>query len=493
MRSMHPTRALALLLPVCLLAACAPTSRQAPRTSEDRAAARFDSLRAYPGELRAFLRAMPKGGDLHNHLSGAVYAETFIDWAAGKNLCATPESNLVPPPCRAAAGQRPVAEAVTDPDLRRRLIDAWSMRGWSRPQGGPFGGHEQFFAAFGRFGPATDGRGGAMLAEAVSRAARGNVSYLELMQTLDGGTAMGIGLGVGWDVEARRAADADFDRMVTALQTAGIDRAVEDASENARRAGAVKDSLLACGTARAEPGCDVAVRWLYQVLREGPPERVFAQILTGFLLADAADNGVVGLNLVQPEDGFYSLRDYSLHMRFIGFLKARYPHVQVSLHAGELAVGLVPPEELTFHIREAVHVAGASRIGHGVAVMHEERPYELLRDLRERNILVEICLSSNDGILGVRGADHPLRTYRNHGVPLALATDDEGVSRGDLTTEFHKAAIEQGLGYRDLKEMARRSIDHAFVEEAVKTRLRDRLERDFAAFEADVFAVPARP
>src|SRR5690606_35677389 len=103
--------------------------------------------------------------------------------------------------------------------------------------------------------------------------------------------------------------------------------------------------------------------------------------------------------------------------------------------------------------------------------------------MRERGVLVEICLTSNDGILGVRGAEHPLRTYRNHGVPVALATDDEGVSRSDLTQEFFRAATEQGLGYRELKEMARNSLRYAFVEEPVKARLLEALERDFEAFE----------
>ena len=85
-------------------------------------------------------------------------------------------------------------------------------------------------------------------------------------------------------------------------------------------------------------------------------------------------------------------------------------------------------------------------------------PYELLQEMARRNVLVEICLSSNDLILGISGAQHPLATYLQYGVPVALATDDEGVSRSEISREFLKAAQEQGLGYVQLKTMARNSL-----------------------------------
>jgi len=215
----------------------------------------------------------------------------------------------------------------------------------------------------------------------------------------------------------------------------------------------------------ADPGCAVQARWLYQVLRGLPPQQVFAQILTGFELAKA-DPRVVGFNLVMPEDGLVSMRDFTLQMRMIDYLHQFYPQVKVSLHAGELSAGLVPPEGMRFHIRQSVELGHASRIGHGVDVMYEDRPEELLREMARRGVMVEIALTSNDAILGVRGRDHPLSAYRAFGVPVALATDDEGVARSEMTREWVKAVEEQGLGYRDLKAMARTSLEHAFVEGA---------------------------
>jgi hypothetical protein len=77
--------------------------------------------------------------------------------------------------------------------------------------------------------------------------------------------------------------------------------------------------------------------------------------------------------------------------------------------------------------------------------------------------MVEICLSSNDLILGISGSRHPLATYIEYGVPVALATDDEGVSRSEISMEFLKAAEGQGLGYPQLKTMARNSLQYSFV------------------------------
>jgi adenosine deaminase len=110
-----------------------------------------------------------------------------------------------------------------------------------------------------------------------------------------------------------------------------------------------------------------------------------------------------------------------------------------------------------------VELGHAERIGHGVSVLYENDATGLLRLMHQRRILVEINLSSNDLILGVRGADHPLPAYRKYGVPLALSTDDEAVSRTHLTEQYQHAALTYGLRYADLKEMARNSLEYSFA------------------------------
>jgi adenosine deaminase len=158
------------------------------------------------------------------------------------------------------------------------------------------------------------------------------------------------------------------------------------------------------------------------------------------------------------------MRDFSLHMRLLDYLHSVYPKVQVTLHAGELAPGLVPPEGLRFHIRESIERGHATRIGHGVDIMQEDDAVALLKRMARDKIMVEICLTSNTGILGVSGTQHPLATYLKYGVPTALATDDEGVSRSEMTHEYVRAVQEQNISYRQLKTMARNSLQYAFVE-----------------------------
>ena len=421
---------------------------------------------------------MPKGGDLHNHLSGAVYAESYLSWAADDTVClATATMSIVPAPCDASAGRPPAATVLQNSVLFNQAIDAMSMRHWDAS----LNGHDHFFATFGKFGPAS-AKTGDMLAEVAARAAAEHVSYLELMLTPDGGVGTAHGLAAGWD--------SDFANMRDRLLAAGFrDAVVSAARGRLDQAEARERELLTCGTSQPDPGCRVTIRYISQVSRAGVRESVFAQMLAGFEVA-AADPRVVGINLVQPEDDPAAVRDFSLQMSMLDFLHRLYSGVKITLHAGELVEGLVPPETLRFHMRESVRVGHALRIGHGAGVMYEDDPFELLKELATKRVLVEIALSSNDLILGIKGSRHPLRTYLKYGVPVALVTDDAGVSRSTMTLEYRKAVEEQGVDYRTLKQMARNSIDFSFADPATRTRLRADLDSAFRAFEGRLLRRP---
>lgn len=456
---MRPRLTSALRLPLLagltVLAACAPNAPlpPAPAPSSDEAVTEraFDALRGDSARLEVFLRAMPKGGDLHTHLSGAVYAESFLKWAAEDGLCVnTATLVVVPPPCDAASGRPPVAGA--DAGLRDNLIDAFSTRNYKPAVEN---GHERFFTTFDRFGLVSATHVGDMLAEVAARAGRGGVRYVEIMHTAGGLKAGALGASVGWS--------DDWAGLRERILAAGLRDTLTSIAREMDREEAQRDAVLRCRADNPDVGCAVTQRYLYQVLRAFPREMVFAQILAGFELT-RADARFVGFNLVQPEDDRVAMDDYALHMRIIGFLKQFYPEVPVSLHAGELTHGLVPPEGLSFHIRDAVEVAGARRIGHGVDVLMERDPDALLRSMAARRVMVEINLTSNDVILGVTGARHPLKTYLAYGVPVALSTDDEGVSRSEMMLEYRKAVEEQGVDYRTLKAMARNSLEYAFLE-----------------------------
>jgi adenosine deaminase len=475
-------KAIFLFCPVLFMTACC-----APAPSfEQSASSYFESVRQQPPLLLAFLRQMPKGGDLHNHLSGAIYAESFIDLAAKDGLCVDRATlALQPPPCEPARRDKKgatcdatlkkpaVSRAYQESDLYNAMVDAWSMKNWnpSRELG-----HDHFFATFGKFGPATKGHTAEMLAQASQRAAADHLQYLELMNTADGTQAADLGQKLVWDN------DDDFARPREKLLTGGLKDIVAATRQGLDRDEAKMRSLLQCDTPQAEPGCEVSVRYLYQVARGHPPGQVFAQILLGFELAQA-DPRFVGLNLVMPEDWYVPMRDFHLHMKMLDYLHGLYPKVHITLHAGELAAGLVPPEGLSFHIRESIELGHAERIGHGASVMNERDAIGLLREMAGRNILVEICLTSNDVILGVRGQEHPLTVYLHYGVPVALATDDEGVSRSDMTHEYLRAAETYNLTYPDLKRMARQSLEHSFLSTDERAQAQRKLDQAFTEFE----------
>lgn len=426
------------------------------QTPEQRTAHHFDQVRKNPSLLLPFLQQMPKGGDLHNHLAGAIYAENWIDYAVHDNLCVDrTASNLLPPPCDESCAKYSSKPAVrcayADQVLYNQLIDAWSMRNWTPGEGS---GHDHFFASFDKFILASVNSVGDQLAEVSARAADNRLQYLELMHTADGTQAAELGGRLGWD--------DDFARMRDRLLSEGMKAIVFATRTQLDRNETRQRTLLHCGTPQADPGCQVTVRYLYQVLRGLPKAMVFSQIVLGFELAQA-DPRFVGLNLVMPEDWYVPMHDFDLHMKMLDALHAMYPKVHITLHAGELAMGLVPPDGLRFHIRESVEVGHAERIGHGVSVMNESDALGLLKEMAAHKVLVEICLTSNAGILGVEGAEHPLPTYLKYGVPVALATDDQGVSRSDMTHEYLRASQNYGFSYPELKRFARQSLEHSFL------------------------------
>lgn len=413
----------------------------------------FDDIKDSPPRLRAFLAAMPKGADLHSHLAGAVYAESNLAMGAGAGHCLdTATQKIVRPPC--SPGMPALADVLVGgnrtQDMVNRAIDGQSMRNFVSAPGG--NGHDQFFNTFAKFGDGRDAR--LMVAEVLNRAGRQNVQHVELMSTFAGPAVNALGASLPWT--------GSFDSQLAQLEAKGLDDLIPKARAEVDYVLAGARAAMACDGPAPQPGCAVSVRFLQQISRTSPPEVVAAQTALAFKLA-AADGRVAGINIVAPEDAVVALRDYGLHMTMIGAMAARHPQVGVALHAGELTLGLVPPEQLRSHIRDAVVIGRARRIGHGIDVMYEDDPYGLLRLMADQRVAVEINLTSNDVILGVRGADHPFPVYRQAGVPVVLSTDDEGVSRIDLTREYQRAVQEHGVDYAGLKALSRTSLEVAFL------------------------------
>jgi adenosine deaminase len=436
----------------------------------------LQAARANPTVLRHFLFGMPKGADLHSHLGGAVYAESWIRASAEDHLCVNlaslsfakpqPMTDATSPQAACDNGKVPALQAYKDQHLYDALVDAFSMRGFVPSPG--VTGHDHFFDTFSKFGGTDPRHMGEWLDEVATRAAAQNEQYLEIMHTPDFSRSAAIAREIGWR--------DDFSQFRDALLARGLRENVAVTRKDLDEAEALRVQREHCGRPEETPACHIKIRYLYQVLRGLPKDVVFAQTLLAFEAA-SADPRFVGINFVMPEDGYTSMSDYALHMRIVGFLHEIYPKIHITLHAGEIAPGLVPYEGLCCHIRLAVEQAHAERIGHGVDIMYEDRPHDLLKEMAAKHVMVEVNLTSNDVILGVSGKDHPFPIYRQFGVPMAISTDDEGVSRIDLTHEYVRAAETYSLHYVDLKQMVRTGLEHSFLPGASLWRDQDTFSR----------------
>lgn len=438
--------------------ACDATPAECSAMWEENASDRFDSLVGGPqDQLEAFLADVPKGGDLHNHLTGAVYAETLLDWADQGNFCIETATfrAVGSSTCGGTTQAVPTSGGFYD-----GIIGAWSMEGFV--PGGAESGRDHFFNTFGKFGAVAGQRRFDSIADVAIRAANENQIYVETM--------FNMGQNIG---------ELTDDNWVGTLEIANLqaayDLAVNDPdfsselqkdinSVNQARAG--YRNALGCSGANPPAACDVDVRFIAQVSRAGARATIFGQLISAFEMAIQTD-AIVGVNLSSPEDEV-SAGGYDLQMAMLAFLHARYTEtglspLRVTLHAGELTAQYGTPAALQGNLRKAIEVAKAERVGHGVSIMSDPNPQGLLDTMRDQKVLVEVCLSSNIQILEVSGTTHPLATYLENQVPVALATDDQGVSRSSMAGEYLRATLAQGLSYRELKLVARDSLEHAFV------------------------------
>jgi hypothetical protein len=442
-----------------LLALGAGAVSPATLTPEARTAAYLDANRHDASKVTLFVEAMPKGGDLHHHLTGAVYAESYIQYAAEDGDCFDPGFTIVPGPCDPAKGLTPAANALNADGknyaYRNLAIDALSARNFA-PTTGDTSILVHFFKTFFKFDLVTNGHWPEEFAEVVHRAAMQHEVYLETMLSPDKFKSLAIGAQVGWD--------PNFDRMRAKLDAAGMPALVAESSKNLDEGIAGMRKILGCDTSHPDVGCGLTLRFIAHVLRDEPKEQVFAQIQAGFEQA-AADPRVVSINPVQPQEDYLPMHDFELHMRIFGYFHKLYPKVHLTMHAGELFPGVIAPEQMEnpSHIRDSIVIGGAERIGHGLDVLYERDPQGLLAMMHDRHILVEDPIYIHELIgPGVVGGDI-LPAYLAAGVPVSLATDDEGGARSDLTQTFLRAVQGYHIGYPGLKRMVRDSLEHAFL------------------------------
>ena len=417
----------------------------------------FDDLKAEgrAADLYRALYYMPKGGDLHNHLSGAAFPEWWYELALAQESRGYRYYTKVRiDNCRVDGGDefsgqpyflmfRNITE-ITYEQLsdcekgeykRLDYLNEAQRSAWmnSIRLDKPHEGREEFFQTHWR-------RLNALLtnpwlqAEIMARVIKAfseeGVSYLELI------------VGV-------RGARQPDGTVVSSDETAAILR------ERLQQ----KDM--------ADTG--VTVRFQLALLRFAPDAEEQLRRIYKFVY-DNRDL-FVGINMVGREDN-----DKGHPRRFLPTLRElrrEYGGVKLSMHAGEV-------DEPNAHVSETL-LLGADRIGHGVNLITDD---DTMRLMRHGQYLVEINLISNLLLGYVRDySQHPFPEYLRTGIPVALSTDDRGMWGTTLTDEFFVAVTEFNLSWDEIKLLSRNSLAYAFVSATVKQELLDKYDAQIARFE----------
>jgi adenosine deaminase len=447
--------------------------------------AQFDQIRDNTAQLRAFFSAMPKGGDLHHHYDGSIYTETFVEYAIKNDFWLNTNSLAIQKDFSVKAPKyknwRKISDLIQKNEFgfyKQKLLEKWSNKDFY-PSKGPSDDH--FFNTFDGFSPAKDPDLATGLLELKQRAVKENVSYIETMFLLFFKSKNTYEINTfNKPLKAAQANqnEADLEKILDDLYAFFIKNGAEN------QAKLYNEGLTKIHNSYNIDDENFTLRYQNAILRLKQPAEVFGDLVVCYL-SDKESSLINGVNIVGQEDRDVAMQDYWLHMQMYKYLNKKFPNTKNALHAGELTLGLVKPEELSWHISEAIYVANAKRIGHGIDLPFEKNAFSLLKKMKEEQIAVEINLSSNEFILNVKNDEHPISLYRQHGVPIVISTDDAGVLRTNLTEQYVLLAKRYPeFSYSEIKQLVFNSIRFSFIEEKnLKTSLLKKLENDFLEFE----------
>lgn len=426
---------------------------------------KFKDIKKSIPELIVFLKEMPKGGDLHDHSLGSSYSEFIYqdaiklnDWYDVKNnMFLTNEEYELSDKNENIVSIKEFKNLYTD-----NMFNRFSMRGWD----GIKDGANHFFNTF---LPTISSKRdeNAMILEIIKRNRVQNTKYLELLAE-----AIPENVKENFINTIKDEDDFSFDSMEKYCRL--LDEM--DTSENLQDVKNFLDKRDSFIKKYKED--DFTVRYITFLTRASSPLYKFFAEAYCFMLYSIKENRIAGTNIVEPEDSIPSRENYEEHLKIIKFIyehlsKKYNSKINLTLHAGELNLLRSPLEDMNDRIRSTIFLSKdkkeqikpfANRIGHGVSIPWEENARELLRYMSENKIAVEICLSSNEYILGIKGENHPFPLYRKYNVPVIICTDDEAVNRSNLTNEYLKAVKNFDLSYKDLKDISRNGIEFSFLD-----------------------------
>jgi adenosine deaminase len=426
-----------------------------PATNELEVARYFDDVMANEAALIALLQGMPKGGDLHNHPSGTIDAELVLQTAIDKDLFFDREKKtfVEKPPDGDPAGYYTAEQMQLSGDgstmLRSEILNAISMRESRLNIDRRESGHDHFFSFWKRVGAAYPSQED-IYRSLFRRAVADRVGYLELMDNVS--------------ADDVRKIDGILAEVLSEFNAAGLP-------------------------------WKLTVNFITAVSRNQPLDE-FKRSLEEAVSAQYDDGRrVVATTILSPEDSYISQRDFGAQMDAIDILYTQYAlkHAdappKMTLHTGELTLDYATYESMFDRISASLGKGHAARIDHGSSIAWDLNTYDILKKMRDEDIGVTICPTSNSDILNLAGNRHPFALYRAAGVKIALATDDMGIERTNFTGEFVRAAQTFDLKYADLKGLAYGSIDMAMISDGEKSALRISLDAGFDAYEARIAKV----
>ncbi|WPO77592.1 adenosine deaminase [Flavobacterium sp. KACC 22761] len=442
----------------------------------------LEKIRNNEALLTAFFQQMPKGGDLHHHFSGSVYAEPLLERAIAEDFYLNIETMAVSKTKPEKGNWQTFSSLKNEGKLdyyQQQVMQTWSIKDYN----GSVPSDDQFFDSFMKFEPTIQGHFAEGMLELKKRAIAENVSYIETqLSTIP--CDMNVSDLADFNSKLRQASTQKdekavlklLDELYKSLQKKDAKKYAEDFNTNFL-AKLHKDLKI--------DDEKFTMRYQNFVLRFMEPVDLFKNLVIAFI-SSSESKLTAGVNIVSPEHGENSMKDYWLHMVMFKYCHSKFPDVKYTLHAGELTLGLVQPEELTWHINDAIYVAGAKRIGHGVDIAYEANSYDLLKYMSKNNIPIEINLASNEFILKVKENRHPFTLYKEFNVPIVISTDDAGILRSNMTEQYVLLAKRyQDVSYATIKKYVYNSINYSFIQdESVKKQLIKDLDNRFKTFEA---------
>lgn len=404
-------------------------------------------------QLLRLMTALPKGGDLHNHITGAVHSEWFWDLAlAARERGYRYYTKIKINNCRYGTNEYGPNRYL----LLFRTIPALDYQALNDCEKSEYVPVDQLTGAV---------RQEWLDALRLNEPYEGRSEFFEALWPRISGMLSNPWLVADLVVENMKAFGAEgllyLEAQITVhgMKTAAGEPVSEEAVAQILRERLQQDDALATG---------VTVRFQLAVLRFAPGAEAFMEEIYTFV---HAQDDFVGVNLVGREDN-----DKGYPLRFLETLRKlrrTVGDVPLAFHAGEV-------DEPNAHIRDTL-LLGADRIGHGVNLITDP---DTLRQMRHGPYLVEINLISNLLLEYIEDySQHPFPEYLRIDVPVALSTDDRGMWNSTLSDEYFVAVKEFDLTWTELTKLSRNGLAYAFVEDDVKDQLLETLAQRLAAFE----------